>query len=181
MLPRDDEGQVTGRVIAQKSRTAEGPPLLVHSCDAHYMWKYGHQQVIGQLRCDAGSLKQVALECSPFFCFHHVNAFEDASGNVTLDCIAMHGGVDFTMNFGNLSHEFFTKQPWRTALTRLSLNPNTYAVRACSADICSPPPCTATCVVACSQCAESLAVLAHLLSATFRCDGNGSHMFSLES
>lgn len=76
----------------------------------------------------AGSLKQVALECDPFFCFHHVNAFEDASGNVTLDCIAMHGGVDFSMNFSNLSHEFFAKPPWRTALTRLSLNPTTSAV-----------------------------------------------------
>ena len=71
----------------------------------------------------------MALECGPFFCFHHVNAFEDASGNVTLDCIAMHSGVDFSMNFSNLSHEFFAKPPWRTALTRLSLNPSTSAVR----------------------------------------------------
>ena len=76
----------------------------------------------------AGSLKQVVLECGPFFCFHHVNACEDASGNVTLDCIAMHGGVDFSMNFSNLSHEFFAKPPWRTSLTRLSLNPITAAV-----------------------------------------------------
>lgn len=71
----------------------------------------------------AGNLKQVALECDPFFCFHHVNAFEDANGNVTLDCIAMHEGVDFSINFSNLSHEFFAKPPWRTALTRLSLDP----------------------------------------------------------
>lgn len=68
------------------------------------------------------------LECGPFFCFHHVNAFEDESGNVTLDCIAMHDGVDFSMNFSNLSHEFFAKPPWRTALTRLRLDPATSAV-----------------------------------------------------
>ena len=76
----------------------------------------------------SGSRKQVVLECGPFFCFHHVNAFEDAGGNVMLDCIAMHGGVDFSMNFSNLSHEFFAKQPWRTSLTRLSLNPTSAAV-----------------------------------------------------
>ena len=70
------------------------------------------------------------LECGPFFCFHHVNAFEDESGNVTLDCIAMHDGVDFSMNFSNLSHEFFAKPPWRTALTRLRLDPATSAVSA---------------------------------------------------
>ena len=88
-------------------------------------------------RCaGAGSRKQVVLECGPFFCFHHVNAFEDASGNVTLDCIAMHGGVDFSMNFSNLSHEFFAKQPWRTSLTRLSLNPTTAAVRAPVISMC---------------------------------------------
>ena len=77
----------------------------------------------------AGALKQVALECSPFFCFHHVNAFEDSAGNVNLDCIAMHGGVDFSMNFSNLSHEFFAKPPWRTALTRLNLSPATAEVQ----------------------------------------------------
>ena len=77
----------------------------------------------------AGALKQVALECSPFFCFHHVNASEDSAGNVNLDLIAMHGGVDFSMNFSNLSHEFFAKPPWRTALTRLNLSPATAEVQ----------------------------------------------------
>ena len=77
----------------------------------------------------AGALKQVAMECGHFFCFDHVNAFEDSIGEVTLDCIAMHGGIDFSMNFSNLSHEFFAKPPWRTSLTRLSLCPATAEVQ----------------------------------------------------
>ena len=85
--------------------------------------------LVSKYMLHAGALKQVALECGPFFCFHHVNAFEDSAGSVTLDCIAMHGGVDFSMNFSNLSHEFFAKPPWRTALTRLSLSPATAEVQ----------------------------------------------------
>ena len=77
----------------------------------------------------AGALKHLALECSPFFCFHHVNASEDSAGSVNLDLIAMHGGIDFSMNFSNLSHEFFAKPPWRTALTRLHLSPATAEVQ----------------------------------------------------
>ena len=101
--------QVSVMLCRQSSHSA--PCLVVSSCVLH-----------------AGALKQVALECSPFFCFHHVNASEDSAGSVNLDCIAMHGGVDFSMNFSNLSHEFFAKPPWRTALTRLNLNPTTAEV-----------------------------------------------------
>ena len=102
--------QVLGMSCCQSSHSASC--LVMSGCVLH-----------------AGALKQVALECSPFFCFHHVNASEDSVGNVNLDCIAMHGGVDFSMNFSNLSHEFFAKPPWRTALTRLNLSPATAEVQ----------------------------------------------------
>ena len=66
----------------------------------------------------------MTLETEPLFCFHHVNAFEEAgSERVIMDCLAMSGGVDFGANFGNLSAEFFQRAPWRTALTRLTLDP----------------------------------------------------------
>lgn len=69
------------------------------------------------------------LETEPLFCFHHVNAFEVEDGRVIMDCLAMRGGVDFGANFGNLSAEFFQRAPWRTALTRLTLDPNSRRVR----------------------------------------------------
>ena len=102
--------QALGVSCCQSSHSAAGP--VMSCCMLH-----------------AGALKQVALECGPFFCFHHVIASEDPAGNVNLDCISMHGGVDFSMNFSNLSHEFFAKPPWRTALTRLNLSPATAEVQ----------------------------------------------------
>lgn len=69
------------------------------------------------------------VETEPLFCFHHVNAFELEDGRVIMDCLAMRGGVDFGANFGNLSAEFFQRAPWRTALTRLTLDPNSRRVR----------------------------------------------------
>ncbi|CAL8467343.1 g6880 [Coccomyxa elongata] len=68
------------------------------------------------------TLQRVTLETEPLFCFHHVNAFEDGGERVIMDCLAMRGGVDFGANFGNLSAEFFQRAPWRTALTRLTLD-----------------------------------------------------------
>ncbi len=66
----------------------------------------------------------MTLETEPLFCFHHVNAFEEpGSERVIMDCLAMSGGVDFGADFGNLSAEFFQRAPWRTALTRLTLDP----------------------------------------------------------
>ena len=68
------------------------------------------------------------LETEPLFCFHHVNAFEAGDDRVIMDCLAMRGGVDFGANFGNLSAEFFQRAPWRTALTRLTLDPKSRRV-----------------------------------------------------
>ncbi|BDA40369.1 beta,beta-carotene 15,15'-dioxygenase [Coccomyxa sp. Obi] len=68
------------------------------------------------------TVRRVTLETEPLFCFHHVNAFEDGDERVIMDCLAMKGGVDFGANFGNLSAEFFQRAPWRTALTRLTLD-----------------------------------------------------------
>ena len=70
-----------------------------------------------------GLREQRTFETEPFFCFHHVNAFEAANGSVIMDCLAMHSGVDFSINFGNLSSDFFKRAPWRTTLTRLTLDP----------------------------------------------------------
>ena len=65
----------------------------------------------------------MTLETDPFFCFHHVNAFEDERSElITLDCAAMEGGVDFGINFGNLSAAFFQRADWRASLLRLTLD-----------------------------------------------------------
>jgi carotenoid cleavage dioxygenase-like enzyme len=62
------------------------------------------------------------LEADPFFCFHHVNAWEAGPDSVVMDCAAMRQGVDFGINFGNLSHLFFQRADWRAELTRLRLD-----------------------------------------------------------
>jgi len=86
--------------------------------------------------CTGKRVERRVLETEPLFCFHHVNAYETveaASGRkerVILDCLAMKDGVDFGANFGNLSAEFFQHTPWRTAFTRLSLDPMQNTVRA---------------------------------------------------
>lgn len=78
------------------------------------------------------TVQRMTLETEPLFCFHHVNAFEDGGERVIMDCLAMRGGVDFGANFGNLSADFFQRAPWRTALTRLTLNLKGRNVRALS-------------------------------------------------
>lgn len=89
------------------------------------------------------------LETEPLFCFHHVNAYETAAAGgggerVILDCLAMKDGVDFGANFGNLSAEFFQRSPWRTAFTRLSLDPARKMVRATLTVCCSVWHCAAS-------------------------------------
>lgn len=79
--------------------------------------------------------ERATLETDPFFCFHHVNAYEEEEGKlgtslVTLDCAAMAGGVDFGINFGNLSAAFFQRPDWRASLLRLALDPRSGQVRA---------------------------------------------------
>ena len=73
-------------------------------------------------RSAGGARARRTLEADPFFCFHHVNAFEAGRGRVVMDCAAMARGVDFGISLGNLSHLFFQRAEWRAELTRLTLD-----------------------------------------------------------
>ena len=61
---------------------------------------------------------------SPFFAFHHANAFVASDGRVVLDTVADHEGLDFSVDF-DTGPGYYDSDQGRGTLTRLVLDPAT--------------------------------------------------------
>ena len=59
---------------------------------------------------------------SPFFSFHHINAWETAEGRIVLDTAAMHEGMDFSANLSS-GAEYYSTDVGRGTYTRLVMTP----------------------------------------------------------
>lgn len=59
---------------------------------------------------------------SPFFSFHHANAFVSPDGHIVVDTVALHDGMDFSANL-DIGATYYDDDVGRGTLTRLVLSP----------------------------------------------------------
>jgi len=59
---------------------------------------------------------------SPFFSFHHVNAFESSDGKIVVDTVALLDGMDFSANL-EIGAGYYSDDVGRGTLTRLVVTP----------------------------------------------------------
>lgn len=71
----------------------------------------------------AGSKAHAVFETTPFFSFHHANAFEASEGRLVVDTVAM-TGIDFGNNIDS-GTSVFEGKAGRGVVTRLVINGQT--------------------------------------------------------
>ena len=71
----------------------------------------------------AGSKSHGVFETTPFFSFHHANAFEAGNCQLVVDTVAM-SGIDFSNSFES-GKSTFDQQPGRGVVTRLVIDART--------------------------------------------------------
>ena len=70
----------------------------------------------------AATAPRVYKTPSPFFSFHHVNAFETPEGKIVLDTVALLEGMDFSANL-EIGNGYYADNVGRGTLTRLVVTP----------------------------------------------------------
>ncbi len=75
----------------------------------------------------AGSKAHAVFETTPFFSFHHANAFEASEGCLVIDTVAL-TGIDFGNNTDS-GTSVFEGKPGKGVVTRLVINGKTGKVR----------------------------------------------------
>ncbi len=75
----------------------------------------------------AGNRSEAVFETTPFFSFHHINAFEASGGCLVVDTVAM-SGIDFGNNTGT-GISVIEGKPGKGVVTRLVIDGKSGKVR----------------------------------------------------